>query len=242
MNTVSTHAQKILIGATLLLSATGHAQGKEPNSAWSMGIGVAGARATTLPVDVALGPVIQVSGRTELGSGLAGRMSFGRQFERLDDQDNPAMPWRLEVEAWQHRADRQAVSVGLLKVPRTDAVEHSALMLNALVPIAQSDARGAQGQPDWRVWVGVGVGMRQTRMPDASITSCQCLPARSDTGGIGQLKFQIERRLGEGAFIQAHVTGVRVSGSGTESGRFPQTRYGDQTIGELGFALRWLWN
>jgi hypothetical protein len=234
--------QKSLIVATMVLAATGRAHGQEPRSAWTMELGVAGARAATLPVDVALSSAIQVSGRTELASGMAGRVAFGRQFERLDDQGKPAMPWRVEVEAWQHRADRQSISVGLLKVPRSDSVEHSALLLNALIAIAQSDARGAQGQPDWRAWVGVGAGVRQTRVPDASSSACQCLPARSDTGGIGQLKFQIERRLGEGAFIQAHVSGLRVSGTSTESGRFPLTRYGDQSIGEFGLALRWVWN
>lgn len=227
------------LALAVMVGSLGTAQAQSA-SGWSLEVGGAASRAATLPLDVALGPTVQVAGRTVLSTGQAVRVAVGRQFARTDDQGRAAWPWRLELEFWQHSADRESVSVGLLQLPRQDALKHSAVMLNVLVPLAQSEAKGAEGQPDWRAWVGLGFGQRQTQVPDASSSSCACLPARSDSGAIGQVKLQMERRLGESAFVQFHMTGLRINGFSTEAGRFPQTRYGDQSIGEYGLAVRWV--
>lgn len=227
------------LGVVAAIGTAGAASAQE-NSSWSLEVGVAGTRAATVPLDVALGPSIQVAGRTAFAAGQAGRVALGRQFVSTDDQGRPNRPWRLELEWWQHRADRESVSVGVLQLQPRDEVEHTAVMVNALVSIARSESQGQEGQPDWRAWLGIGLGQRKTRLPDASSIACQCLPARSDAGPVGQVKLQVERRLGESSFLQMHVTGLRINGWATEASRFPQTRYGDQSIGEIGVALRWV--
>lgn len=220
-----------------LLSVGADAAPAEPG--WTFELGAAYSRAAGSAVDVELGPRVALSGQTQTGNGLAGRLAVGRQFEPRNRSGETGTPWRLELELWQHEADRSSVQVGQLKLAPGDRISTAGAFLNALVPVVRSDAESTRGQPNWRLWVGGGIGWAQTKQPGLSSAACNCLPSRADGGAATQLKLQLDRRLGDESFVVTHLNAVRTGGAATAAGSYPVTRYAGRALVEAGVSLRW---
>lgn len=233
--------------AACALGAGATEQKKERDSREFAYVQLAGgtAMSTSGDINIGLGSIVQVPGEARYSQGRLLGVTLGYQFLRGDSDKKEREPLRAELELWNAAVTRDTIGVAAETIRPRDKVKPRVLFANVAIPIGQSEELfrpedpKLKPEPQWRTWLGAGLGLADLSYPSASaLSGCNCLRQASGSGLAFQLKLQAERQVGDNTYLFAQVGRVWLPSVSTTQG-VQTTEYGRWGVNNLAVGVRW---
>ncbi|NTV02109.1 MAG: hypothetical protein HGB04_04900 [Chlorobiaceae bacterium] len=178
--------------------------------------------------DVDLGGAAFFKGSSDYQGGGIWTVSAGKEFIVRNEGRSPTR-LRLELQLLDGYLDRERVQFAVVKPELNDQIKVRGLYLNSLVRLLSGETS--------RLWLGGGLGLGQSKFPDAThATACGCLKASDSYGMVWQAMIQGERNIycHTSLFVEGgyrHFPGSRASG-------VPTAGYGGPDVITVGVGFR----